>query len=313
MREEDVCLEMFLAWLAARHGRRFSLDQAEQPEPGVVAATATDGSIHLAVEVHQLLEPVDNQPWLAHRDVLQGEIAMDLPGAYALWLPPGADLPSGAGETADLVKLVRETALTLEPGQRSYLALPIAIYLKKQGPDGGLVSVVGGLNAYWARLTERVKGTYDLDSSRLHRLPESEEHLRDLSDRIIEEAAGIEAVGQWVEIDTIDSWTIHRLDGDSGVTIIGRPPQEVRDVSLTVRRNFRRLLAGAGPRLRGRQADVRALVVVGHYGRMEQEGVSTAMRGFDPTLYSGFDFVCLAADGLIKALMEAPSRALPWS
>ena len=311
MLEEDVCLELFLAWLADSHGRRFSVAKAEQPEPGVLAATATDGSLHLAIEVHPLLEPVDNQPWLAIRDQLQQEIARDLTGAYALWLPPGADLPAGPDESADLAKQVRETALTLEPGRRSYVPLPITIYLKKQGQDGGLVSVVGGLNAYWARLTERVKGTYDLDSSRLHRLPESEEHLSELSDRIIEQAATIEAVGQWVEIETIDAWTLHRLQGDHGVTIIGRPLQEVQDVSLTVRRNFRRLLGEAGPRLRGSQADARALVVLGHYGRMEHEGVSTAMRGFDPTLYSGLDYVCLAADGLIKAMMEAPSGARP--
>lgn len=313
MREEDVCLDLFLEWLAQQHGRRFTAEQTEQPEPGVLAATATDGSSRLAVEVHPLLEPVDNHPWLTLRDQLQEEVALDLAGAYALWLPPGADLPAGPNETPDLVKRVRDVALTLEPSQRSYVPLLISIYVKKQTQDGALVSVVGGLNRYWARLSERVRGTYDLDSSRLHRLPESEEHLKELSNLICEQAASIETVGQWVEIETIDAWTIQRLGGGHGVMVIGRPVEEREDISLRVRRNFRRLLADAGPRLRGRKADVRALVVLGHYGRMEEEGVTTAMRGYDPALYAGLDFVCLAADGLVKALMEAPSASLPWA
>ncbi len=311
MREQDVCLELLLAWLAEQHGRDFSIEATEEPDPNALAATATDGSLRLAVEVHALLDPVDNPVWLAERDRLQEEIAADLAGAYALWLPPGADLPSGPNESLDFVRRVRETARGLEPNQRSYVPLPVSIYLKKVNEEGGLVSASGGLNRYWARLTERVKGTYDLDSTRLHRLPQSEEHLDRLYELIWERAAGLEAVGEWVELETIDAWTIHRLRGGGGVTIVGRPPEELGDVGLSVRRNFRRLLADAGPRLRGREADIRALVAIGYYGRLEDEGASTAMRGYDPGLYSGLDFVCLAADGLIRPLMEMPSGALP--
>lgn len=313
MRGEDVCLELFLAWLAQQHGRRFTVEQAEQPAPGALAATATDGSFRLAVEVHPLLEPVDNPPWTAYRDQLQEEIAADLAGAYALWLPPSGDLPTGPDETRGLVGRVRDLASTLEPGQRSYVPLPISIYLKKVSDEGALVSVSGGLNPHWARLSEGVRGSFDLDSTRLHRLPESDEHLEQLKQTIWERARQIESPGQWVEIETIDAWTIQRLEGAHGVTIIGRPPEDFADVGLTVRRNLRRLLNDAGPRLRGRKADVRALVLLGYYGRMKEEGVTTAMRGYDPALYSGLDFACLAADGLIKALIEAPSRALPWA
>jgi hypothetical protein len=37
---------------------------------------------------------------------------------------------------------------------------------------------------------------------------------------------------------------------------------------------------------------------------MEEEGATTALRGYDPTLYGGIDFVCLAADGLVKPLIQ---------
>jgi hypothetical protein len=309
MREHDVCLEMLLAWLTEQHGR-FEIEQTQEPAPDVLAATAKDGSLRLAVEVHPLIEPTANGAWLSQRERLEGEIGEGLAGAYALWLPPGADLPGGAQERSEFVRLVRETAPGLAPGERSYVPLPISIYLRKQQDEGALISTSGGLNRYWARLSERARGTFDLDSTHLHRLPESEEHLERLCESIWEQAAGID-VGQWAELETIDAWTVQRLaGGDDAVTIIGRPPEEFGDVGLAVRRNLRRLLAQAAPRLRAADAQVRTLVVLGFYARMEDEGATTAMRGYDPSLYAGLEFVCLAADGLIKPLLEVRSGAL---
>jgi len=112
-------------------------------------------------------------------------------------------------------------------------------------------------------------------------------------------------VGQWAEIETIDAWTLQRLAGAEGFAIVGRPPEELADVGLAVRRNLRRLLAEAAPRLHESGAEVKALVAIGYYAHMEDEGATTAMRGYDPALYAGLDFVCLAADGLVKALMES--------
>jgi hypothetical protein len=171
--------------------------------------------------------------------------------------------------------------------------------------------VTGGLNPHWARFTEHVRGTYDLDSTRLHRLPESEEHLQQLIDRIIERAATLET-GQIAEIETVDAWTIQRLSQTQGVTIVGVPPAELQDVGLAVRRNFRRILSESAAALKERDVDNRALVVLGPYSRVEQEGATTAMRGYDPALYAGLDFVCLVADGLVKPLIQPPA-GLPSS
>jgi len=313
MTETDVCLQLFLAWLAQAHGRRFLVEESDYLEPAGLSALAADGSFRLAVEVRPLLGPSENAVWLAYRDQLQNDIAVDLPGAFALWLPAGADLPSGSSERLDFVKRVRETAFSLEAGERSCVPLPISVYLKKLRQDGNLMSVIGGLNAYWARFTERIRGTYDLDSTRLHRLPESEEHLQGLLDNICQETERIENIGQWLDIETIDAWTIQRLEDGHGVAIMGMPPEEMGDLGLAVRRNFRRILADAAPRLRQRAADLRALVVLGHYARMEQEGATTALRGYDPALYANLDFLCLATDGLIKPLIQAPAHLLPWA
>ena len=305
MREQDVCLELLLDWLADERGRRFEIERTEEPAPGVLAAVATDGARRLAAEVHPLLEPTRNDAWASNRERLEVQIASGLPGGYALWLPPGADLPAGGSAEEELVRLVREIASNLEPGQRADVPVPVSIFIKKQQDEGSLMSVSGGLNRYWARLSERARGTYDLDSTRLHRLPESAEHVERLCETVWERAAAIEDAGQWVEIETIDAWTVQRLAGAEGFAIIGRPPEELADVGLAVRRNLRRLLAEATPRLHESGAEVKALVATGYYAHMEDEGATTAMRGYDPALYAGLDFVCLAADGLVKPLMEA--------
>jgi len=305
MREQDVCLELLLDWLAGERGRRFEIEGTEEPAPGVLAAVATDGSQRLAAEVRPLLEPTRNDPWSANRERLEVQIASELAGGYALWLPPGADLPAGGGAEDELVRLIRETASKLEPGQRADVPVPATVYIKKQQDEGSLMSVSGGLNRYWARLSERAHGTYDVDSTRLHRLPESAEHLERLCETVWERAAAIESAGQWVEIETIDAWTVQRLAGVEGFAIIGRPPEELGDIGLAVRRNLRRLLAEATPRLHGSGVEIKALVATGYYAHMEDEGATTAMRGYDPALYAGLDFVCLAADGVVKPLMEA--------
>jgi hypothetical protein len=54
---------------------------------------------------------------------------------------------------------------------------------------------------------------------------------------------------------------------------------------------------------------VKALVLLGYYPRIADEGASIAMRGFSPALYSSVDFVILIADGLVKPLIQ-PSNPL---
>lgn len=312
MREQEACLSLFMDWLAQGQDARFAIEGSEDlSSGGGLAVAASNGGRKLAAEVRPLLPPTENDAWSAQREELERELSETLDSAYAVWLPPGADLPSAPEERTEFVRHVQEAARDLEPGERSHVALPVSLYLRKVNDEGGLMSVSGGLNHLWARLTEGVRGTYDLDSTRLYRLPESEEHWDQLREEIWERGREIDQPGQWVKIDTIDAWTINRLSEGRGFAIIGRPPEELSDVALSVRRNLRRLLADATPRLRGQQADMRALVVVGLYTRMEDEGASTAMRGYDPSLYSGLEFVCLAADGRIKAMLEARSGARP--
>ena len=205
---DDVSLELFLNWLAETHGRCFQVDSSSHFQPGGLSVLCSDGSYRLAVEVRQLLRADDSEDWQAHRRQIEAEIADDLQGSCALWLPPGADLPAGSDQRLDLVKRVKEVALSLKSGQRSQLLLPVTIYLHKSRNDGAVMSVVGPLDIYWARMSEHVHGAYELDSRALHRLPESEEHHIELRDRICGQANEISEVGQLREIETVDAWTI---------------------------------------------------------------------------------------------------------
>jgi hypothetical protein len=82
-------------------------------------------------------------------------------------------------------------------------------------------------------------------------------------------------------------------------------------MGLAVRRNLRRILGEASPTLRATDAELRALVLLGHYARIEDEGASIAMRGFSPALYSGIDYVVLVADGVVKPLIQPPESKSP--
>lgn len=224
----------------------------------------------------------------------------------ALWVPAGADLPADEPAFSEFVALARQSAVKLGPRERSHVAFPATLLLRKNADTGGVISVTGGLNPHWARFTDRVRGQFDLDSTQLHRLPESEEHLERLLDAVVELSQTLEA-GRVGAIETIDAWTIQRLSGDTGVAILGVPPAQAADTGLAVRRNMKRALTAVAPGLREARADVRALFLGAPYARIEGEGATTALRGYDPMLYSGIDFICLVADGIVKPLIQPAS------
>lgn len=303
MSEIDVARELFVHWLNHEYARSFALGDAASP------TIATHGDTRLAIEARALLDASENERWNAARAGLEERLAEQVPASIVVWLPLGAPLPSEEPAASEFVDLVAKAAVKLGPRERSYVRLPIDLLLRKNTDSGGVVSVTGGLNQHWAKFTDHVRGTYDLDSSRLHRLPESEDHLQSLIDEIVGRASELEA-GQVARIETFDAWTLQRVAGKGGATIVGVPQDLSDDFPLEVRKGLRRVVADSGPRLREAEADVRALVLLGYYGRVEQETVTTAMRGYDPSMYAGLDFVCLVADGVVRPLIQAPAAAL---
>jgi hypothetical protein len=301
----EITLDRFLYWLRDTYQRGFQVQERGE------LISATDGEHALSIAVRALV-PYEDTAWERQQALLEELIGEDLPARIAVWVPAGADLPRDEPAVSEFVAVVRQSALKLGPHERSHVPLPIELRLRKSQDTGGVVSVTGGLNPHWAKFTERVRGSFDLDSTELHRLPESEEHLQALLDAIVERTQQLE-VGQITTIETIDAWTVQRQSGAGGVTIVGVPPAETTDLGLAVRRNFRRTLVDIGPKLRDAAEKVRALVVLAPYARIEQEGATTALRGYDPALFTGIDFICLAADGLIKPLIQPAAGIAPWA
>ncbi|HZP25594.1 MAG TPA: hypothetical protein VFB90_00955 [Dehalococcoidia bacterium] len=303
--EAGVCLELFRDWLREARGQTIEVSQAKGSDESTLSALATAEGRSLAIEVRSLL-PAPEADWAARRRELEERLAEQLEGRFALWLPPGADLPA-AGDAPAFLAAATGAARTLRPDQRSTLDLPVTLYLRKLRDEGGVVSVIGSLDRYWTTISEGVSGSFDLDSTRLKRLPVGEDHRQLLFQRIRETANQVKAAGEWAEIETIDAWTLQRLaDADANeFAVIGRPQSQLRDIGSALRRNFRRLLAEAAPALRSAQAERRALVVLGIFPYAEFETASLALRGYDPAVYAGIDFICLAVDGQIKPLVAA--------
>jgi len=299
MPETAVALELFLRWLNETHDRTFRV--AEERDAG---ALAIEDSRRLAIEIRPLLGPVENTEWLVAGKRLEDQIATAVPPQVAVWVPAGADLPAGEPGASEFVEHVRQAATNLGPGERSHVPLPITLFLRKTADSGSVVSATGGLNPHWARFTGRVNGTFDLDSTRLHRLPDGEAHLDALIETVVERASKLEA-RKWAEIETIDAWTVQRLGENSHTTLVAVPASEVHDMGLAVRRNLRRILGEAVPLLRAGESELTALVLLGYYSRMEDEGATIALRGFSPALYSGVDLLVLVTDGLVRPLIQA--------
>jgi len=305
MSETALALELFLRWLDETHRRTF-----EVTEGWASSALAVADSHRLAIEVRPILVPSDDTEWVAARDRLEDRIAAAIPAPVAVWVPAGAELPAGE-PASEFVEHARQAATEFAPLERSYARLPVTLFLRKTADSGSVVSATGGLNPHWARFTGRVNGTFDLDSTRLHRLPAGEEHLDALIETVVERSSKLEA-GKWAEIETIDAWTVQRLGGEGESTIIAVPTSDAQDMGLTVRRNLRRILGEAVPMLRASGSELTALVLVGYYAHLEDEGATIALRGFSPALYGGMDFLVLVTDGLVKPLIQAPPRVLSF-
>jgi len=300
MSETVVALELFLRWLKETHGRTFRI--AEKHDAG---ALVIEDSRRLAIEIRTLLGPVENAEWLAARKRLEDQLATAVPTPVAVWTPAGAELPAGEPVASEFVEHVGQSVTKLGPSERSYVPLPVTLFLRKTADSGSVVSATGGLNPHWARFTGLVNGTFDLDSTRLHRLPDGDEHLDALIESVVERSSKLEA-GTWAEIETIDAWTVQRISKDGRTTIFAVPASEARDMGLAVRRNLRRILGEAVPLLRTGESQLTALVLLGYYPRLEDEGATIALRGFSPGLYGGVDFLVLVTDGLVTPLIQAP-------
>lgn len=298
--------EMFLRWAGAHYARSFTIESSQSQE-GLTSVTATVGrKWKLAFAVVDTVSPEADVRYEASRAALERRLD-DAGHSVALWVPRDAPIPDQEPMLSDMAVAI-EQAQPLDDG-RLEVRRPITLHLRRTSTTGSVVTALGGLASHWAQFTNKVPGSYQLNSRDLYRLPSREEDRLELANTIVQVAAQPD-VDEGLEITAEDTWTANKLDGGRSY-VIGSAAPENDESSATLRRNVRRSLKAAEDVMRA-EADARALVVLGASTYGDEEKLSWVIRGMDPRLYAGFDIIAVVTDGLVKIVLEPPRNSLPW-
>lgn len=293
---------LLVDWLNERWSTSFAI-----AEEAGETAVASDGEHRLAVYAAPLWE--DDAAWDERLRATESRLG-EADGPLLLWVPPQAGVPSEEPAASDFVERVRAIAATLEPGARAEVTFPVTVRMVKTRDEGGYASVMGGLSRWWTRITENVQGTYQVDSSDVHRLTHDGDVREQLWETIGRLSHGVE-LGKGVEFEVEEAWTLQRLrDGEPGYVLAGAPPGSDPTEGIAVRRTVRRRLQAANEALAGVEADLRAVALVGAYEYGELETAGATVKAVDPSLFSRFEVVCVLADGDVRPTFLP--RALPW-
>jgi len=302
----EAGLRLFLSWFGGHYARSVTVSEATS-DGSVLAGKVTVGrKWTLAVTVLNTLAADADMRWEASRAAI--EQRLDAGGrAIALWAPRGAVLPAQEPGLSQLALAIEEAA-ALEDG-RLEVRRPVSIYLRRVGTTGSVVTALGGLAAHWAQFTNRVPGSFQLNSQEVLRLPASQDERDQLTEAIVL-ASQQPDVDETRTIPGVDAWTANDL-GSGQSCVLGTPQPENDEWSASLRRNLRKLLKQADEK-RSKDADARALVVLGASTYADEEKLSWALRGMDPTLYAGHEILAVVADGVVKTLMQPNRQTLPW-
>jgi hypothetical protein len=305
--------QLFLAWFNQRHGRDFALlpeetDTAQGSGLAQAVFWASDGQYRLALAADRLYESED-AAWNQRRQEVEDRLTSALHSPHLVWMPPQARLPDPEPYESRFVARVQMGAAPLVAGGRSEVSLSVPLRLGKMRDDGAYVSVVGALSRHWSAISERVKGAFNLDSLALHRLSQRPEAREEIFAQIADYSSRL-SVGEGVQFDGEEAWTIQKLAEGEEVLIVGCPPSFDPTDGTNLRRLMRRRVAAANETLGSLQADVKALALVGIWEYAEDEGAGATLRGFDPGIYSNIDVIAVLADGEVRPALTA--RTLPW-
>lgn len=298
--------ELFLRWVGANYARTVSVAEAMFAD-GLLTGRATIGRRwSLSYSILDTVSNASTPQFERERGTL--ERRLDEAGrALALWAPRAAPLPDGQEEaSAFLAEIGRVRTL---PDGRLEIPRPAVLHLRRTSTTGSVINVLGGLAGHWAQFTNKVPGSFQLDSRALHRLPTGEEPRLELAGVIVQ-AAAQPTVDDGITIRAEDCWTANELSGGRSY-VLGVPTSDSDETSAALRRDLRRLLrlAGDSP---APAADARALVVLGIANYAEDEKLSWALRGMDPRLYAGFDIIAVVTDGVVKPMLQPQREVLPW-
>ena len=304
---------LLIDWLNGRFETRFDLSDA----PGD-ALLASEGEHRIGVYVAPLWG--EDAAWEERLRSMEERLsAGGSQGAFVLWVPPQAAVPIDEPAASDFVQRVQAAAATLSPGGRTEVAFPATVRMGKMREEGGYASVVGGLSRWWTRITEKVQGTYQVDSSAVHRLTYDGEARELLWERIGELSRGVQ-VGQVVDFEVEEAWTLQRLsEADEGpalsvaegFALVGAPPSVDPTEGILVRRMARRRLQAANEALGALDVELRVVGLFGCYEYAELEGAGATIKALDPSLFTRLEVVCVLVDGEVRPTFLP--RSLPWA
>ncbi len=313
---QSAALSMVVAWMGNRFYRTF---RPSEEEPSAFDAILTQRDRRIGVTIGLLADNDPTAPAGAATEHETNNVAfaelltsdLDQPGGYALWLPPGAVIPTEEPARSDLRILLSNGLSGLNPGDHREVRIPIILKLAKIETDGAYVSVTGGLSSQWTTISEGIVGAFHLDSRPLHRLPAETAELDIIISRVRDRAALLNAE-EVTDVKVHDYWLVTRLPDSApqGVVVIGGPPElDPRD-GVPVRRSFRRHVTRAVEQRQSGDCELSVLILVGALAHMEDELVTSALRGMNPAAYGALDLIVLVADGSVRQVLQP--RSLPW-
>jgi hypothetical protein len=321
---QTAALHLAAAWMSERYFRTFRPMTGPEGDPGVFDAVLQQRDRRVGVTIGPLWEPpadgvtVEGAETLAElltADVEAGAASIE-PGAYAVWVPPKATLPTTEPQLSNLRITLARSLGGLAPGEAREVRLPLTLVLAKLSDEGAYVSVTGGLAPEWTVMSEGVPGSYHLDSRALYRLPEERAEIDIIVSRVRDRAALLQP-GEVTDVQVHDTWTVSRLPAGApeGVVVMAAPPEVDPLDGTLVRRMLRRHVQRAvaqreAARAAGQQDDLSALVLLGALAHVKDELATAALRGMNPTAYGGLDLIVVVADASVRQVLQP--RALPW-
>ena len=311
-----VLLHLLAAWMSEKFYRTFRPTDEFITHDDTIGfdAVLTQRNRTIGVFIAELW----GQPENATTDQLSNLLADDMlsddsieNGAYAVWIPPKVQLPSTEPYLSELrLQLVRGMR-GIPIDERREIRIPRSVTLAKLENTGAYMSVAGGFSTEWLALSEGVQGSFHLDSHKISRLPKERAEVESMMTQIRDRAMLLRE-GELTELDIFDHWTISHLPEtlNPGVAVIWPPPELDPNDGTPVRRDLRRVLKRV-QQADMSKADMKVLVVTTAATHIDQELVTTAIKGMSPATYGMLDLVVVVADGELRQVLQP--RALPWS
>jgi hypothetical protein len=297
---------LLVDWFGGRTGRNYQLTSTREGDTPVFVATSDEGT--LAVAVAAMWEPESDRAAEDARQSMEERLSAGLVrGPFLLWTPPRASVPAEEPDASDFVQRVQQAAGPLAPGERGEVELPVAVQLAKVRDEGGYASVIGGLGRWWTLITERVNGTFHVNSSKMRRAPQSAELREAVFERIGELSKSM-STGDAVEFDTVEAWTVQRLRedplGERGFAVAQAPPGIDPAEGTLMRRLIRKRLKDANEALAAVDADVKGVGLVAMYEYAEHENVGAFVKSLDPALFAKLQLLAALVDGEVRPIFQ---------